>query len=400
MALFSYIAVDVLGKSHKGMLEAENPFLLRQSLASRGLSPVRVDAVAKRFVRQKQKRKAPAAYLNFLSRQLSILLQGGMPLEKSLRLLAQQTEDAPLKKILLDIHGQILAGHSFAQSLQAADFRFPDSYAAMIAAGERSGSVETVLSYLADHYEAYAQTLRKMQLALIYPAMLLVVAMGVLAFLLVFVFGDVVKAFEQAGHPLPTFTLVMLAISHGLKNWGLPVLLALVLGGVALVRHLKHPARKAAWDHQVLDLPFFGRYVRAINVMRYLTTLSILRRCGVPLLEALLISERTTANAYMRAQLAEAAVAVREGRTLAQALAESGVIPPLVCNMIATGENSGELDRILHIVSKNHIQEVETQLTVLARISEPAIIIFTGLLVLAIALAIMLPILSINQLVK
>ena len=404
MAAYAYLALDAQGRQHKGLLEADSPRQARALLRERQLSPLQVTAARAREDEQPRhglrlSRGLSAAELALLTRQLATLIQAALPIEEALRAAAAQAASARVKGMLLAVRSGVLEGQSLAQSLAAFPAAFPELYRATVAAGEHAGHLGLVLEQLADYTEQRQQSRQKIQLALLYPLILMIASLTIVGFLLGYVVPDVVKVFVNTGQSLPTLTRGLIAVSALVKHWGWLILL-LLAGGLVLLRlWLRPPTRRQRWHALQLRLPLFGRLLRATQTARFASTLAILCRSGVPLVEALAIAAAVIGNLHIRHKVMLAAQQVREGSSLTRALQASEEFPPMMLHMIASGEKSGELEQMLARTARNQENDLAAQVALLVGLFEPFMLVFMGGVVLLIVLAILLPILSLNQLV-
>ena len=404
MAAYAYLALDAQGRQHKGLLEADSPRQARALLRERQLSPLQVSAARAREDEQPRhglrlSRGLSAAELALLTRQLATLIQAALPIEEALRAAAAQAASARVKGMLLAVRSGVLEGQSLAQSLAAFPAAFPELYRATVAAGEHAGHLGLVLEQLADYTEQRQQSRQKIQLALLYPLILMIASLTIVGFLLGYVVPDVVKVFVNTGQSLPTLTRGLIAVSALVKHWGWLILL-LLAGGLVLLRlWLRPPARRQRWHALQLRLPLFGRLLRATQTARFASTLAILCRSGVPLVEALAIAAAVIGNLHIRHKVMLAAQRVREGSSLTRALQASEEFPPMMLHMIASGEKSGELEQMLARTARNQENDLAAPVDLLVGLFEPFMLVFMGGVVLLIVLAILLPILSLNQLV-
>ena len=404
MAAYAYLALDAQGRQHKGLLEADSPRQARALLRERQLSPLQVSAARAREDEQPRhglrlSRGLSAAELALLTRQLATLIQAALPIEEALRAAAAQAASARVKGMLLAVRSGVLEGQSLAQSLAAFPAAFPELYRATVAAGEHAGHLGLVLEQLADYTEQRQQSRQKIQLALLYPLILMIASLTIVGFLLGYVVPDVVKVFVNTGQSLPTLTRGLIAVSALVKHWGWLILL-LLAGGLVLLRlWLRPPTRRQRWHALQLRLPLFGRLLRATQTARFASTLAILCRSGVPLVEALAIAAAVIGNLHIRHKVMLAAQQVREGSSLTRALQASEEFPPMMLHMIASGEKSGELEQMLARTARNQENDLAAQVALLVGLFEPFMLVVMGGVVLLIVLAILLPILSLNQLV-
>ncbi|QNH76862.1 type II secretion system inner membrane protein GspF [Pseudomonas protegens] len=404
MAAYEYLAMCAAGKKSTGVVEADSPRHARQLLRERQLVVLKLSAAQNKRVRgtgllQVSGGGLSSAELALLTRQLSTLVQAALPLEEVLAAVAAQCEKQRIKSMLLAIRSRVLEGYSLAVALAAYPKAFPDLYRATVAAGERSGHLGQVLLNLADYTEARQAARQQIQLAMLYPSILMLAAVSIVGFLLGFVVPDVVKVFIDSGQELPLLTRGLIASSAFLQDYGLLLLLlvaALVLTARAAIRN---PATRERWHALVLQLPLLGRLIRASNCTRFVSTLAILGRSGVPLLDALSIASEVVANQKIRTGLKDIVRGVREGISLTRALELNGSFPPMMLYMIASGERSGELDSMLERAAKQQEEQLANRIALLVGLFEPAMLVFMGASVLIIVLAILMPILSLNQLI-
>lgn len=402
MAAFVYIALDESGRNRRGVLNGDSARQVRSRLRAMKLHPMEVHALRGDGAKPaglNLARRISAAALALLTRQLATLVRAGMPLDEALRALGEQTGSRRLRAILADVCARISEGASLHQAMSVYPAVFPEFYCSMVAAGEAGGRLDEVLERLADYTESRRALRQSLGMALIYPAILTLVSLLVLAVLLVYVVPEVVRVFRETGQTLPWLTTALIATSQTLRESGwvicLAGALALLLGRFLLSRTLI----RARYDRLLLELPFIGRINRMRHAARLTRSLAILTKSGVPLLEALRISSRMIINIPLRAAVEDAAVSVREGGLLHKALDECGWFPPLLIQMLASGEESGELDDMLARAAAHEEQELQTVLATATALFEPFIIVVMGALVLVIVLAILLPIFEMNQLV-
>lgn len=399
MAAFEYLALDARGRSQKGVIEADSARHARQQLRERQWSPLDVRPARLREGGLGGARRLSPRDLALLTRQVATLVQAALPVEEALAAVAAQAGAPRLKAMLLAIRARVLEGHGLAAALALYPAAFPELYRATVAAGEQAGHLGLVLEQLADYTEQRQQARQRIQLALLYPAILLVAALAIVGFLLGYVVPDVVRVFVDTGQPLPALTRGLIALSDALARWGwafVPGLAGAVLGAR---RWLRDPARRRAWHRALLRVPLAGGLIRATNTARFASTLAILGRSGVPLVEALGIAAAVIGNLHIREKVTEAAQRVREGGSLSRALEATGEFPPMMLHMVAGGERSGELERMLARTAQTQESDLAARLAVLVGLFEPLMLVFMGAVVLLIVLAILLPVLSLNQLV-
>lgn len=400
MAAFEYLALSADGRRHKGVLEADSARQARQQLRERNLAPVQVEAAAARDAGTTASGggRIGSSDLALLTRQLATLVQAALPVEEALRAVAAQTSKPRIRATLLAVRGRILEGHGLAAALAAYPRAFPTIYRSMVAAGER-GHLGVVLEQLADYTEQRQQSRQRIQLALLYPLILLVVASLIVGFLLGYVVPDVIDVFVDSGQALPWLTRALVATSNAVTHWGPWLLPLLVISGVLLWRALQQAANRLRWDTALLKLPLFGLLLRDLDTARFASTLAILARSGVPLVEALRIAAQVVGNQCIKAGLLQSELVVREGGSLTRALEQHTPLPPMLLHMVAAGEKSGELDAMLARAARNQETDLAARIALLVGLFEPFMLVLMGVVVLLIVLAILLPIMSLNQLV-
>ncbi|MDL0438379.1 MULTISPECIES: GspF family T2SS innner membrane protein variant XcpS [Stutzerimonas stutzeri group] len=403
MAAFEYLALDPRGREQKGLIEADSPRQARQLLREKQWAPLEVkQAKSKEDVSRgglSFGRGLSTRDLALVTRQLATLVQAALPIEEALRAAAAQSTSAKIKSMLLAVRARVMEGHSLAAALREYPSAFPELYRATVAAGEHAGHLGLVLDQLADYTDQRQQSRQKIQLALLYPVILMVASLAIVVLLLGYVVPDVVKVFVNTGQELPALTRGLIATSDVVKNWGWLIVLGLVGAFLAMRAALRDPALRLRWHAFILRIPLIGRLSRATNTARFASTLAILTRSGVPLVEALSIAAAVIANLRIRERVVEAAQKVREGSSLTRALDATGEFPPMMLHMIASGEKSGELDQMLARTARNQENDLAAQVSLLVGLFEPFMLVFMGAVVLVIVLAILMPILSLNQLV-
>ncbi|KUM00007.1 type II secretion system inner membrane protein GspF [Chromobacterium subtsugae] len=402
MAAFRYTAYDAAGKEQNGLLEADSARAARAQLRERGLLPVAVDSVNAKTGNSGSnvlRRGLPRAELVMLTEQLSTLLNAGLTLEKALTAVTEQAESPRARTVLAALRSDILEGKSFAQALSAAPGVFSPLYRSLVQAGEQSGHLDMVMARLAEYLDKRQNTQQKVTLALAYPAVVTFVAILVVSGLMTYVVPQVVSVFAQTKQSLPFLTRALVACSDFLRQWGL-LLLASIVAAVALtVRALRAPLLKRRFHAWVLRLPVFGRLFRALNTARMASTMSILVGSGVPLLTALETARGLMTMLPMQDAVADAMAKVREGVSLSRALNASKQFPPVLIHLISSGEASGTLSQMLDRAAQQQEQEVERKLATFTTLMEPLLILVMGGMVLLIVLAIMMPIIDMNQMV-
>ncbi len=404
MGAFEYVALDRAGKQSKGLLEGDTPKHVRQILRDRKLIPVSVTEVAQREARRQRsfslRRGMSSAELALITRQLASLSQSGLPLEEALLAVAQQNDQPRTKSILLGVRAKVMEGHSLADGFSEFPQAFPELYRATVAAGEQSGHLDVVLERLADYTEARQELRQRITNALVYPIALVVMAVGIIAFMLATVVPKIVGVFENTAAELPALTTGMIATSDFLRDHWLLLLIGFATLGWIAWRILQQEGPKRRYHAFLLRLPIIGRLTRGVNTARFTRTLSILSGSGVPILEALKISAEVINNVPMREAVAEASLRVREGASIAKSLAASKLFPPMTIHLISSGEAGGRLDEMLGRSAAGQEREVDGLIAALLGILQPLLIVIMGAIVLTIVLAILLPIFEINSLIR
>ncbi|WP_201534731.1 type II secretion system inner membrane protein GspF [Psychrobacter ciconiae] len=398
MPAFHFKALDEQGVVQKGLLEGDSARQIRQQLRDKRWTPMEVSAVYDKKTPQKSRYKKPSAYeLALLTRQLSVLLAAAIPLEEALAAVAKQSPKTHIKSLMLAIRSSVLEGLSLARALEQAA-SFPPLYIATIAAGEKSGHLDLILNQLADYTENRFALQKKIQGAMVYPIVLMVMAFAVIIGLMSFVVPKIVKVFEQSEQALPLITQVVLALSNLITAWWW-LMLALIAALAFLgVRFAKTQSGKLAIDSLVLKLPILGKLSRGLNAARFASTLAILVRSGVPLIEALHIGAAVTTNLHIQSTIISAANRVTEGASLSSQLDKSSYFPPMMVQMIKSGENSGELEGMLTRAANMQENEATNFISTLLSLLEPLMLVLMGVVVMIIVMAVMLPIVNMNDL--
>lgn len=400
MPAFAYQAIDAAGKTQRGVLQGDTARAVRQTLRERGLNPLEVLPVADRPQSPLARRGLSTTQLALFTRQLATLLGAGLPIDEALAALAEQGEDERARSLVVALRARVMEGAGLATAFADYPESFPEIYRASIAAGEQSGRLSTVLERLADYAESRDALRQKMLAALAYPLLLTVVAVCVVTGLLVYVVPQIVGVFASMKQQLPLPTTVLIGLSEFVKRWGLPLFGAGAGLLVAVRFALRRDAVRMVWHRWVLRLPLVGKLTRASNTARAARTLALLSASAVPLLDALAISAQVVPNLPMRDALRRAAHKVREGGAFSRALADSGYFPPVAVRLIASGERSGQLERMLDEAAAHQAKELDRWLALLTAVLGPAVILLVGAMVLFIVLAILLPIFNLNQMVK
>ena len=406
MPAYAYRAADKAGASKKGIIEASSPAAARALLREQALLPLSVEPAAEKgaslgsiqlpkFRRGTISSKALAT----VTRQIATLVGSDIAIEEALRLVATQSEQAATSSLLLDVRAAILDGRSFAAALGAHPRAFPEFYRASVAAGEASGKLPSVLNHLAEFVENRQANGQKLQLALMYPALLALVSFGMMALLLVYIVPDIVKVFVSRGADLPFLTRLLIAVSWFLQNFGLYLLLGLAVAGLVFLRWARVPANRLRIDRFFSEHRPFRRFSRQLSAARFAGSLATLVGSAVPLVDALHAAAAVTPNRWVREKTLGVAARVREGISLRAAMTEAGVFPSMLVAIVASGESSGRLAPALDRASSELQRELDAIVGTLVALVEPLVLLVMGGLVLMMVLAILLPIINLNNLV-
>jgi general secretion pathway protein F len=405
---YRYEALDAAGKSSSGLLEADNAKAARSQLRARQLVPLAVapvgaagagagaggsDGAAPRFTRRVFSATSRAVW----TRQLAGLITSGLPLERALTALADDSDSERQRELLAHLKSEVNAGSSFARALGTAPREFDEVYRAVVAAGEASGALGPVLERLADDLEQQQALRSKVIGAMLYPAIVSLVALVIVIVLMTWVVPQIAATFASGRRALPPLTVGMLAFSAFVRNWGWLVLLGAVGAAVAYSLARRGEAFRARSDAAMLKLPLFGKLARGYNAARFGSTLALLAGAGVPILKALQAAAETLANRAMRADALDALVQVREGAPLASALAGKKRFPGLLAMFARLGEQTGRLPQMLQRAADQLSAEVQRRALAAATLLEPLLIVGMGLVVVLIMLSVLLPIIQLRS---
>ncbi|MEI9928411.1 MAG: type II secretion system F family protein [Sphingomonas sp.] len=407
MPAFAYRAADKTGAAKRGIIEASSPAAARAMLRDQALLPLSVEAAGVRG--EARGRVALPAFLRrggitarqlaTVTRQIATLIGSDIPVEETLRLVATQSEQAKVSSLLLDVRGAILDGRSFATALGQHPKAFPEYYRASVAAGEASGKLPDVLEHLAEFVENRQANSQKLQLALLYPALLACVSFGIMVLLMVYVIPDIVKVFVSRGADLPFLTRLVIAISWFLQHFGLYLILGIALVLLGYFRWLRVPRNRLRVHRAFTERRPLRRFSRQYNAARFAGSLATLVGSAVPLVEAIHAAAAVTPNMWVRERALAVEQRVREGVSLRAAMAEAGVFPSMLVAIVASGESSGRLAPALQRASAELERELDALVTTLVALVEPLVLLIMGGLVLTMVLAILLPIINLNNLV-
>jgi general secretion pathway protein F len=407
MAVFQWQGIDKGGRTQRGVRDADNAKVLRVLLRKDGILATAIEedsAARKRTAREvnftRIFQRVSASELALLTRQLATLLHSGVPLVEALSALIEQVEKVPLKDALTQTRDKVNEGTSLAESLRAHPKLFEPLYINMVAAGEASGTLDVVLSRLADHLDSQAALKSKVATALAYPAFMLLFSIAVMGLMMIVVVPKVSSIFEDFGQALPWNTRLLIFMSNTVVNyWWL-----LILGTVAIVygflRWLGTEKGRSTWDNRLLKMPVIGTLALMIATARFTRTLATLLSSGVSLLTALDISRNVLGNTELMRVVEDARASIREGESISAPLKRSGKFPPIVIHMIAIGERSGELEAMLTHVANAYDSQVSVRLQAMTSLLEPIMIVIMGGLNGGIAISILMPLMQINEFVQ
>ncbi len=405
MAAFEYQALDLRGRTIKGVIEGDAERQVRSALRDKGLTPLQVNVIAAETAvetpgKRSWRRGISSADLALLTRQFATLVGAGLTIEECLTALIEQTESTRARTVLAGVRGRVLEGQSLARGIEAFPQAFPDIYRHMVEAGEQSGQLTHVLDQLADYTEDRQALRQKVLLAFIYPALVTLVAIMIVGFLLVNVVPQVTRVFENTGQTLPLVTRVLIMTSDFVRAGGIWWLVGIAVVFVGVRVMLRNKRMRRHWHGLLLKLPLVGRLVRGVIAARFASTLGILTSSGIPLLQAMQSAVLVVSNLPMRAAVDDALRQVREGAGLARALGKAKLFPPLVIHLIGSGEASGNLDVMLARAAETQARELENWVKALTALLEPVMILVVGAVVGFIVLAMLLPIFEMNQLIR
>jgi general secretion pathway protein F len=407
MAVYEWRGIDGGGKTIKGVRDAESPKALRIMLRRDGV--LVTDVTAETDARQRKAREVDfkrmfrfvsAQDVALATRQLATLIRAGIPLVEALGALIDQLDDPDLKSAFTQTREKVNEGLSFADALRAHPKIFSHLYVNMVAAGEASGTLESVLARLADFLESQAALKGKVVGALVYPAVMILLSIGIVLMMMTVVVPKVTAIFDDFSQALPWYTSLLIFTSNMLIGyWWLWI--ALVAGSVyGFQRWRASEEGRAKWDRFVLTAPLFGKLLTMVAVSRFSRTLATLLSSGVPILHAMEITRNILGNTVLMKVIEDARTNVREGESIAKPLKASGRFPPMVTHMIAIGERSGQLEEMLEHVAHNYDQQVDVRVTTMTRLLEPLVILVMGGMTAVIAFSILMPLLQINEFVQ
>ena len=411
MGAFSYKALNEAGKTVKGILEGDSERHVRSQLRAKKLKPLEVESAGAEVEkageeslnlnswRQRRASRLSSRDLSIITRQLASLVRSGLPLDEALHATAKQSNKPNIKRIMLHVRTKVLEGFSLAQALGENPIAFNEMYRALVRAGESSGYLGPVLERLADYTQNSQIVQQRLKMAMIYPIVLLVVSLGVITGLMAFVVPKLVGVFTNSHHELPALTRALVAASGFVVNYGIYVVIAIIALVISVKRMLRQEAYKRSWHAMQLRLPVVAELVRQINSARFAATLSLLSASGVPLLQALTIAGQVMSNRILQESCEQVISAVREGSSLSRAMENAGTFPPLLVQLVSSGETNGTLPQQLDNAAKDQERELDMVLGMAMGLLEPFTIVFMGASVCLIVMAILQPIFEMSSLV-
>jgi general secretion pathway protein F len=403
MAVFEYQALSATGRGVAGIIEADSPAAARRRLREQGLHPVSVgeSVPAGLAGREVPLRgligRSTAQEVSLMTRQLAVLLEAGMPIVDALSALLEQIDAPRLERVIHEVRDSVRQGATLGDALAAHPREFSALYVNMVRAGESSGALESVLFRLADYLENQLRVASRIKSALAYPAIMCTFGLGIILFLIRFVVPKISEVLARFGRDLPGITRALMSFCNWLRDYWWAGILGLIAVAVALHQYAKTVGGRRRWDWLRLNAPVFGDLSRKLAMSRFSRTLGTLVEGGLALMPALDIVKRIVQNVILEDAVDEARKAVRRGQDLATPLRESGLFPPMLVHMVALGERSGQLEKMLLRVADAYEEEVETKVNTLMTLLEPVIIIVMGVFVGFLVLAILLPVFDISQ---
>ncbi|MBI5417552.1 type II secretion system inner membrane protein GspF [Candidatus Poribacteria bacterium] len=402
MPIFEYKALDQSGKEMRGVIEADSPEDARNKLRKNNLYTTTIKksehaSISFDFSFSKLFKIKGSSELSLITRQLATLIGAGLPLVQCLMIVEEQLEDKNFKKVMMQVRERVTQGVTFSDALKDHPDFFSNIYINMVHAGESSGTLEIILTRLADFTEKQTQLKNKIQSVLYYPIFMAVIGTGVLLFLLSYVVPKVTAIFVETQRALPLVTRILIDISDFLQQYWWIIISGIVVAILGLKKYINTEKGELAFDKFKLRLPLFGGLVHEIIIARFCRTLGTLISSGTPILLAMEISENVTDNKVISNSIQKARGSITAGHNIYGPLKESGLFPPLVTHMIAVGEQSGKLEEMLMKIADTYDNEVEMSVNALTSFLEPLMIVVMGLIVGFVILAILLPIFDLSK---
>ena len=396
MAVFDYVAIGADGKRATGVITADSARSARKELRIRQLSPLEVKESKQKTTTRAGGGSMSGKDLVLTTRQLAMLIKSGATVEEALGAIASEAEKPGTRRVLMGVRGNVQEGYSFSESLSEASKAFPHYYRAVVAAGQSSGRLGDVMDRLATHLEKSRKLRNKLLSAMIYPMALAVVALIVVVLLLIFVVPAVVEQFNTLGQDLPPLTSAVIGVSGFLRSWGIILVPAIAAGIWAFRTLLKTPSIKLTWDRFMLRLPLLGGVMKRANAAQFARTFATLSGSGSTVPDSLVAARGSVGNEVFRTAANDVRRQVEEGQSLNRAMRNTGVFPPMLVHMVASGERGGDLPAMMGRAADYMEEELDSSATVALGLLEPLMIVLLAGIVALIVLAIMLPILQLN----
>ncbi len=405
MAVFEYKGYDSKGKDVKGLKDFDSEGQLKNSLQNEGIFITSIKEISSSKTKGGAKRsffekKITIDELAITTKQLAVLSKSGISLVESLTAIIEQTESEVLKRVLSQVKQDVNEGISFADALKKHPKIFNNLYVSMIQAGQSSGTLDLVLDRLSDFTENQSKLRKKVSSALTYPIVMVIFSFLIISVLFIVVIPKISTLFIKMKVALPPLTSALISISKFVSSYWYIILAMIFLSIYLFRRYINTPKGRKKFDNFKLNMPVFGPIIRMVAIARFSKTLATLLKNGVPLLTSFQIVKNVVDNHVLKEAIEEASNSIREGESIAKPLKKSNLFPPIVTHMIAIGERSGQLEHMLENVATTYESQVENKLSSLTSLLEPFIIIFLGGVILLVVLAIMMPIMKMNQLAK
>ena len=402
MPIYQYKALDARSKKVSGVIEAESPKSAVLKLKKLSIYPLEIIETEEREKEQKfqipwLKDRVSSSELAIMTRQLATLVGAGLPLVQCLTALTEQVSHPRLKNVIAEVRELVNEGSSFAEALAQYPRIFSEFYVNMVQAGEQSGALELVLGRLADFTESQSQLRNQVLFAMLYPVIIFIIGVGVMVFMFTVVIPKLSVIFEQTHQTLPLITRIMIGLSGFIRQFLWLIILLLIGGYYGFQKWKKSASGREQWDRWILRIPLLGGLIQKLAIARFARTLSTLLTSGIPVLKSFSIVERIVNNSIIARAIAQAKENITEGASIAGPLKASGVFPPFLIQMIASGEQSGELEFLLEKAGDAFEREVEYAVNGLVRLIEPIMIIFMAIIVGLIIVSFLLPILELTQ---
>jgi len=399
MATFNYVAINPIGKKEKGVIAAESLEIARRELRNRKLAPVKVSEVNRENILYKLfQRKISLKNLVVFTRQLSALIGGGVTLDKALRVIGDQSSNSQLKEHAFTLASRVEEGFSFTEALKEFPQSFDRLYISLVSAGERSGDMVGILDKTSSYLERKSKIQQDITGALIYPAVLISFAFIIVVLMLVFVVPSVVNQFTNLNQELPLLTKWLIGVSNFISGPALWITLTLAMSLLLAFRFFGAKKTHTTMDRFLIRIPLLKGFIINSNLARFTSSLSILRNNDIPIVEALDISTTTVSNSHLRRNLEKSLRKVSEGDSLAKSLSSVPQIPPLVTQMVDSGERSGELENMLAKSAEFLDLEFQQSTKLAMNLLEPMVVVIMGSIVAGIVVAVLLPLIQMNNL--